>query len=382
MRRAARLAVLCAVLLLPAGFVAGCGGSGSDSSTGSSSTDPSAYVGPIPAAEFASVPPPTYSQVIAAFRTVTTANPALLANEAALARALFDEVRRMTLSDAAAGRAWALGAARRQALVDLDAHLTPEEWKLVIRSPLSSARAATTIEVSADAAVQMLPCEASIGFFDGKADALRHAYWNALMTRRTSAAFAELFASAHEAGSSNTPAASAMDLHNNAVGRGLAVRYPSASDAELLVLLAQQSFLFVPAGTPIPAPWTGLVHIAEGSRQPFDGIFSGTLTPPDTSAAGSGPWNVQLALAQCGATVRGHWRASGNGLAVERRFEGQVTGSATLTLVVADPLPFETDAGPGPCLSLQVVLAGSEQALAGTWTSASCPQGGQMSVAR
>ena len=312
-------------------------------------------------------------------------------NEPALSRALFDEVRRATTTtmtratatsthpDGAEGRSSALATARRQALFNLNSKMTLDEWKLVIRSPLASARVAPTVEPSAQAAVEVMPCDADIDFADGKADALRHAYWNALMTRRAGAAFAEAFATAHEVGSGNTAAAGAMDLHNNRIGRALAERLPAASDAQWLELLAQQSFSFVAVGAAIPAGESGLVFIAERARRPFDGRFVGTFTHP---GSGAGAWALELHLAQCGAVVRGNYRATRGAAITLRRFAGTVAGSGSLTLAVADPYPFETTAGADACLGMQITLSGSEQALAGAWTSATCPQGGSLSVAR
>lgn len=373
-------AILAACGVAAALVLQACGGGGDGDGEAAPAT-----VGPIPAAEFASVPVPTYRLVVTAFRTVTTANPALLANEPALARALFDEVKRLSenLPAAGTGRAVALGRAARRALFDLESRLTLEAWKLVIRSPLDSARAATTIEVSAQAAIDRMPCDADIGYTDGKADALRHAYWNALMTRRTSAAFAERFATAHETGSSNRPAATAMDLHNNAVGRALAVRHPWASDAELLEMLSQQAFAYIAGGAAIPPSWRGLVHIAEGAVRPFDGVFAGSLSE---TGAGGATYALRLDLVQCGAVVRGRWMATRDGQAFERRFSGTLGAAGTMTLVVADPLPSETESGPRACLALRVELSGGERELAGSWSSSGpspqCVAGGTLGVGR
>lgn len=360
--------------------LAACGGGGGDDRPASEEAQPA--VGPIPAAEFARVPPPTFNQVITAFRTVTTANPGLLANEPALSRALFDEVKRLTGGGAAAASksgALAHGTVRPLALFNLDSRLTLEQWKLVIRSPLSSARAAPAIELSAQAAVDRWACDADVGFTDGKADAFRHAYWNALMTRRTSAAFAAQFAGAHEVGSTNTAAATAMDLHNNAVGRALAERYPGAGDAELLQLLLQVPFSWVADGTAIPAGLPGLAFISLPARRPFDGRFTGTFTE---AGAGGGPWALEVHFAQCDAVLRGQWRATRGGVVVERRFEGTIAAGGSIVLSVADPFAFEPAAAQNVCLALQVTLAGNEQSLSGTWSSASCPQGGAVEFRR
>ena len=376
----AAAATLVAVLVL-----AGCGGGGSGSGGDGAGAEtplpatPLPPVGPIPGAEFATVPAPTFEQVIAAYRTVTTANPALLNDEPALSRALFDEVRRTT-TPASATRTRALRHATRQAaLFDLRARLTLEEWKLVIRRPIDSARAAPTIEISAQAAVDNMPCEADISFVDGKADAFRHAYWNALMARRTTPAFAELFATAHETGSANAPAASAMDLHNNALGRQVAAQLASASEDELMQVLLQQSLTFVAAGAAVPAASQSLVYIAEQARSPLDGMFAGTLMQPDSGAT---PWALELHLSQCGAVVRGNYRATRAAASAARRFSGRLTSPTSMTLSIADPLADERDTGQGPCLGMAAELVGNERMWSGSWTSTNCPQGGTIGFAR
>ncbi len=65
---------------------------------------------------------------------------------------------------------------------------------------------------------------------DGKADAIRHAYWNALNKSSVGETIAQLFADAHEFGSTRPPSIPqslwdlqrSMDLHNNQVGRNIA----------------------------------------------------------------------------------------------------------------------------------------------------------------
>jgi hypothetical protein len=55
------------------------------------------------------------------------------------------------------------------------------------------------------------------GIEDGKADAFRHAYWNALDTSEFGSELTKVFTDAHEAFSSGLP--KQMDLHNNLKGR-------------------------------------------------------------------------------------------------------------------------------------------------------------------
>ncbi len=74
---------------------------------------------------------------------------------------------------------------------------------------------------------------------DGHADAFRHAYWNAIMTKRFGADFAGSFATAHEGIPGNTPYREAMDLYNNEVGRQIALAHPDADEGQLVELITQ-----------------------------------------------------------------------------------------------------------------------------------------------
>ena len=71
---------------------------------------------------------------------------------------------------------------------------------------------------------------------DQQEDAFRHAYWNASMTQDHSEKAAEMLANAHETHKDPTPLddkREAMDLHNNEVGRRIAMQHPDASPEEL-----------------------------------------------------------------------------------------------------------------------------------------------------
>ncbi len=113
--------------------------------------------------------------------------------------------------------------------------LNPHELEVAFRHPLQMLAVADTPELAHAAAAR----SGLDGFGGGEADAFRHAYWNAIMTRRTDAEFAEAFATAHETGSDTPEADQAMDLHNNAVGRRIAVAHPDATDEELFDLVMQ-----------------------------------------------------------------------------------------------------------------------------------------------
>lgn len=74
---------------------------------------------------------------------------------------------------------------------------------------------------------------------DNHNDAFRHAYWNALMTRRFGEEWARNYANAHEMRPDNTQPRESMDLYNNEVGRQIAVDNPDASDEEIADLIEQ-----------------------------------------------------------------------------------------------------------------------------------------------
>lgn len=77
------------------------------------------------------------------------------------------------------------------------------------------------------------------GLTDGHSDAWRHAYWNAQMTQRFGEEWAADFATAHERNPTSHPTPVAMDLHNNEVGRRIAMEHPDAGPEQLQELIKQ-----------------------------------------------------------------------------------------------------------------------------------------------
>ncbi|TDQ01415.1 DUF6973 domain-containing protein [Labedaea rhizosphaerae] len=77
------------------------------------------------------------------------------------------------------------------------------------------------------------------GRLDGHADSFRHAYWNALMTQEYGEPWANQFATSHERYPDNNPIPVAMDLHNNEVGRQIALAHPNATTDEMKGLIDQ-----------------------------------------------------------------------------------------------------------------------------------------------
>ncbi|GGL18287.1 DUF6973 domain-containing protein [Deinococcus radiotolerans] len=74
---------------------------------------------------------------------------------------------------------------------------------------------------------------------NGKIDAYRHTYWNALMTRGAGVQWATDFANAHEADNPPSSAKSYvsrdMDYYNNSQGRTIGLNYPANTAADTVV---------------------------------------------------------------------------------------------------------------------------------------------------
>lgn len=114
-------------------------------------------------------------------------------------------------------------------------HLTRGEADLTA-SLLWGAKDAKDIQDHAVAEAQRLFGDTASTLEDGRGDAFRHAYWNALMTNRFGEEFAEQFATAHER-TAGAATAHAMDLHNNEMGRSIAAAHPHAGPQELSCLV-------------------------------------------------------------------------------------------------------------------------------------------------
>lgn len=69
---------------------------------------------------------------------------------------------------------------------------------------------------------------------NGKADAFRHTFWNALDSADFGKKITLLFTTAHEVGSSNHPLETQMDLHNNEQGASLGINYGTFTPANTI----------------------------------------------------------------------------------------------------------------------------------------------------
>jgi len=334
-------------------------------------TSPGEAVGPISAEEFASLPPFSFQQAIDAYENVTAEDPALLQNESNLARAMFN-----WLKDNPGGRKGRDSVVMEGARIfDLASELTKEERKVVFLNPIDAYRAMGTVDPSIKAAIQTYPCDEDVKYEDGKADALRHAYWNALMVQTTNKDFAEKFATAHESQSVDANA-KAMDLHNNIIGRSIAEKYPTATSDQIKEIISETKFYYIDKpGDAIPAEAKDALVYFKAKRK-FDGAFTGIFTNPDSG----GPWKVTYDFNQCGNVIRGQVTLVRDAALHKRRFTGTVTGDSTIILDVKDPFVFENPDNNAYCKDQKTTLKGNIDQLNGTWTSSNCTQGGTITL--
>lgn len=73
----------------------------------------------------------------------------------------------------------------------------------------------------------------STALHNDKYDAMRHALWQAMVTRDFGSAYAKMWGDAHEAGANNPPEERCMDQFNNQVGRSIASQYPGSQNWQL-----------------------------------------------------------------------------------------------------------------------------------------------------
>ncbi|WP_236252873.1 hypothetical protein [Echinicola sp. 20G] len=319
-------------------------------------------VGPISAIDFKSIPIPTYELVLEAYENISIISPDLLVEESdQLSITLFEEIKQLSNRRSTGND--------RILYESLSDKLTEEEWKLVLTNPYKSFLAFLTLKPSFDDSGSSFSCDPNLSLKDTKVDAIRHAYWNALMTLKISdMTFIEDLTNAHES-NSDSEAAKLMDLHNNKIGRELALQYPTATGNELLTILLQYDFLFVDKGQPIPETYQGLVYI-EGKKI-FDVKMKGSLSNPDSG----GPWDIEFDIYECGNTIRGNFTITRGAERQDRRFSGTMVDGLIL-LEVSNPLVFENPRGLYACTGMRMNLTGNEKSLEGRWTSSNCYRGG------
>jgi RHS repeat-associated protein len=104
-------------------------------------------------------------------------------------------------------------------LMRLKDRLSDEEWQYLMDNKLAAPGIAAATLQAYNKAAELYPNS----LHSGEGDAFRHAYWNALITRYASAEHAEAFTSLHEKVGGGPAIENTMDMHNNAMGRSLAL---------------------------------------------------------------------------------------------------------------------------------------------------------------
>jgi len=327
-------------------------------------------VGPISASEFNSVQPPTYTQFVELYEEIVGLEPDLVNDEETLTIKIFNRVKELNATNARA-----TNISSRSFFYTVT-RLTIDEWKVILLNPVDSYNAFDTVSTSSEAAELSYPCDSTIGFEDGKADAVRHAYWNALMVRWVNPDFAEQFATAHESSSASN-AASKMDLHNNKFGRDFAIKFPDATDEQILEMLLQQKFTYIENMNEIPAGIEGLVYFSNKSS--YDGTMTGYITNPDSG----GPWDATFDMTQCDNKIRGQYTIIRGESSQNRRYSGIIDEkNSTMSLDVAYPYTFENPEGLTACAGMKMILAVNGNSLSGYWTSTNCRLGGDVNISK
>ncbi len=101
--------------------------------------------------------------------------------------------------------------------------LNREEKKLCWANPMECIGVYHAKNMAEDFSNAEAQADGATSAWNNKYDAMRHAYWNAVMTRALGEERAEVWATAHEWGIPPTDPERCMDMFNNAVGRGVGV---------------------------------------------------------------------------------------------------------------------------------------------------------------
>ncbi len=105
------------------------------------------------------------------------------------------------------------------------------EIKLAVKHPYSAIKVYSNAQ-KASSYAEKNATRLGGGLRNGRADAARHTYWNALNARDLGGQIAKKFGDAHEKGPNN-PGEKMMDLKNNSVGRVIGESNPDATDEQL-----------------------------------------------------------------------------------------------------------------------------------------------------
>jgi hypothetical protein len=317
-------------------------------------------VGPVSCADFASVTPPTYQQLITCYDEAIATDAGLLQNDSLLARAIFNCVKAAPVQNPP-----------DKPLFDLQSRMCPEEWRLAMLYPKKVyAAIKNAVTQSLEEAKRQFPEDADVQFNNSKADAFRHSYYALLIAKSTDTTFAKKMALARLSCSGNQ-VFNRMDVHNDTVGVGLVRRFPTGTADELINLLLERRYYYIESpNSSIPAD-AGNALVFYAARRIYDVAYKGTMTNPD----GPGTWNATYYFNQTGNTIRGEATYTLNSGRANRRFSGTLN-SNTIELNLSYPYVFEISPGYTPCRNMKTILTINQDVLNGPWTSTNCGQGG------
>lgn len=317
---------------------------------------------------FMSLKPLTFRQLNTANAEILTQNPSIESNQTLYIRELYIWAKE---HPSPAPPAIIEDSPIAQTLLQL----TYEEWKVIFSSTVSEVYGgAHSKDLSADAVQTEYSCDSDATFDHSKKNSIYHSYWNAMMVRHSSPEFAEEFATAHESESPPSALNTLMDLHNNEIGRQLALKNPDATDEELLQILIRQKFVFIQKKEDLVNAEGALVFFV--AKRQFDVHLTGTMSNPETGE----PWNATFDFNQCGDVLRGNYTIIRNTSTQQRRFSGTLNQDGSIELNVSNPYKYENPDNLIFCENIKISLKGNETQLTGSWTSSNCSQGGILNL--
>jgi hypothetical protein len=124
-------------------------------------------------------------------------------------------------------------------LADPLGKLNSREKELIVLFPVQAIMHYGNSKEAFDKAAKLASNGTLTRAHNGKADAFRHAFWNAMDTAEFGDSVTKLFTDAHEWNSENHPLETQMDIFNNGVGRFIGTQFnilSSSSDISKLVI--------------------------------------------------------------------------------------------------------------------------------------------------
>lgn len=188
-------------------------------------------------AEMDQAPDFDFDAFASAVDIVQAAQPNLSSSSNEFARAIIAELAK---GNPKAGNRTASIKPAAANIFDLFGSLTAAERALVLRNPIKAYKSRTAANAAVAATTSLFTGSAYLT----RADAFRHSYWNWLMSKCCTVAWATAFATAHESDGPNNDD-KRMDLNNNMVGRRLFSGSPQSTPVQAQAAILGYKLLWI-----------------------------------------------------------------------------------------------------------------------------------------